>query len=89
MIRSDATLTIAHVPLEQLSIGEHLPRRGDDVLLYAGHLTAHPDADLEPMIVERTTGGHRIINGHHRYVAHIIAGRSTALCVVIDETNHD
>lgn len=86
MISRDATLAVERIPLGQLVIGEDLARDTSRVLTYTALLTGQPDHDMEPAIVERISADlYRIRNGHHRFVAAVIAGRADMLAVVVNE----
>jgi hypothetical protein len=79
-----ADVEACYVPLGNILIGEDLPRDPDKVQRYVGLLTEHPDEDMEPIILQAAPHGmFRIINGHHRFVAGIIAGRPRLLAVVV------
>lgn len=84
MIPKYADVEACYVPLGNILIGEDLPRDPDKVRAYAQLLTEHPDEDMEPVILQAAPNGlFRIINGHHRFVAGIIAGRTRLLAVVV------
>jgi len=84
MIDHTAPVAAVRIPLDQLRIGENLQRTPEKVTSYAALLLDNPAQDFEPIVVEHDEHGHRIINGHHRFIAYVIAGRPDALCVVID-----
>jgi hypothetical protein len=41
---------------------------------------------MAPIVVVEEAGDYYIVNGHHRYYAHVKAGEQTVKCIVIDGT---
>lgn len=88
MIAKDAKLSIQKIPLECLQVKEHQER-------YFGRLAHYVDLMLEhremhPGLIYVTPsdthkGMFAILDGHHRYCAHVMTGRDEALCVVVGE----
>jgi hypothetical protein len=92
VIKPNSKLTIARVPLSQMEVHEHQRRYPDRVLHYVDLMISHPDEDagiihLKPLryAVQR----YEILDGHHRYCASILAGRSDALSLIIDEPEEE
>lgn len=88
MINRSAGLEVRHVPIGQILIGEDLPRDPVKVARYADLMATNPGQDLEPVMLELLPAVpdlYRIRNGHHRFVAGIIAGRPDLLAVIITE----
>jgi hypothetical protein len=84
MIPATAHTTVRHVPVGSILIGEDLHRDVNKVITYAALLEDNPDQDMEPVILHTTVSGmYRIVNGHHRFVAAIIAGRPELLAVIV------
>jgi len=85
MIDGSAKLSVQRIPLDQLLIGEDLRRDADKVFAYMELLTRRPGHDMEPAIVEPAgiEGLYRIRNGHHRFLASVMAGRPDLLAVVV------
>jgi hypothetical protein len=48
-------------------------------------LTAHPDASTDPIVVAPWSRGvYRVLNGRHRFVAHLLAGRQQIAAVIVE-----
>lgn len=88
MIPAHAQLRIERIPLERLQVREYQRRYPDRVLHYVKLLLDHPGEDAGLIHVtpsDTRSGMNTILDGHHKYVANIIAGREDALCVVVEE----
>lgn len=84
MLTPDQHLTIAHLPIAALSITEVQPRNPERVLHYYHLLLAHPT--YHPGLVSVAPvgdGRYTILDGHHRMLACIMAGRSHVLALVV------
>jgi hypothetical protein len=87
MIKSDAKLTITCLLLEQIQIREYQQRYPNRLLHYVQKLLDHPGeyaGFLSVVPSDTHEGMYALLDGHHRFVASIIAGRKDALCVVIE-----
>jgi hypothetical protein len=87
MIKSNATLTIQRIALECLQVKEYQSRYPQKLMQYIQLLNEHPGeyAGLIHVVPSNTHNGmFCILEGHHRYVASIMAGRSDALCVIVE-----
>lgn len=77
-----AWLPITRILIGDLEAGRDLAR----IQFYAELLATHPDQDTDPIIVEAIMPGYySIYNGHHRFIAHVIAGRPVIGCIVVEE----
>lgn len=88
MILPDAMLSITRIPLSRLIVTEHQPRHFDRLKHYYDLLILPENAHKAPGLISvkpRGDGYYEILDGHHRYCAHILAGRCEALCLVIEE----
>ena len=86
VISPQAQLTIAHLPIRRLVIAETRIRSLDWVAHYTRLLLDRPDWDTGLLCVEpRGDGYYTVVDGQTRYLAHIIAGRASALCLIITE----
>lgn len=83
MIGHNQHVAVQRVKLDELVIGESLARDPDRVIRYYQLLVDNPDEDLEPIVLKPIPRGYVIENGHHRFLAYIMAGRSHALALVI------
>ncbi len=86
MIAPDAALTAAWLPLNCIVVEQHEPRDLARVAFYLDLMqtsTAHagPPIAVRPLDSAR----YAVLDGHHRYVAHILAGRERVPCVIVDE----
>lgn len=86
MIGHSQHVAVQRVKLEELVVGESLGRDPQKVMRLYQLLLDHPDGDLEPMLVKPKPGGYVIENGHHRFLAYLLAGRTHALCNVVRKT---
>lgn len=85
MIRSNARLHIALVPLETIQVKEFQIRDIEVVVKYYHMLLKHPDEYLGLLYLvcsQTHEGMYTLLDGHRRYCAYILAGRSEALCVI-------
>jgi ParB-like nuclease domain len=87
VIKDGSSFKIEDLNLSQLRVYENQERYPDRVLHYVKLLKEHPDEDPGFILVKPRDGGYEILDGHHRYVAHILTGRSVALCIIITEPN--
>lgn len=88
MIKPNATLSIAYIPLDKIQVKEFQRRFPEKLNLYIQLLTDNPDdyaGFLSVAPSETHEGMFALLDGHHRYAASIICGRRDALCVVVEE----
>lgn len=94
MIIPNTRFTLALVPIERIIVTEHQPRYAEQVLHYYRLLSdpAHRDAHaglvhLAPYGVNSATGKQlfTLLDGHHRYLASILAGRAQVLALILVE----
>lgn len=100
MVIPGTRFRVALIPLSRIVVTEHQPRNPARVRFYHDLLAARPDAhvsmihlapyqpsDLAPDGGTKHTsaGLWQILDGHHRYVAHILAGRSHILALCVSE----
>lgn len=87
VIKRDSRLEIKRIPLQDLRIFEHQKRYFDKLETYMEILDTYPDEDPGFILVKPRDFGYEVLDGHHRYCAHVMSGRSDALCIVIEETH--
>lgn len=85
MIKRDATLRIERLPVSALQVHEYQRRYPDRLAHYLALLEQNTMDDLGIIHVKPRPGGYEILDGHHRYCALIMSGRTNALCLVISE----
>ena len=88
MIAKSATFTIQVVDLRDLYVQEYQQRYLKVVKKYVRLLRKYPDCYAGFIHVKRSDrirGMFVILDGHHKYVASIIAGRTNALCIIEEE----
>lgn len=88
MIAESAKLSIRLIPLECLQVTEFVSCFPEKVMQYTQLLQDNPGEYMEPMMVVPSPTHpdmFAIKNGKHRYIAYILASRTDALCVVIEE----
>lgn len=92
MIRADAKLAIARIPLDRINVTEHQARYPERALHYVHLMQAHPDDD-PGLVCLKPLGGigdrYELLDGHHRFCAAILTGRPNILALVIDESHLD
>lgn len=85
MIKPDATLEVRRIPLRLLHVREYQSRYPDRLLHYIDLLSKdHGDPGVV-CVKPHDNGTYEILDGHHRYCAMVMTGRTTVLCLVIDE----
>lgn len=91
MIQPGTQLTIVRVPLAQILLTECQPRYPERVLHYFRLLTDPTHADAYAGLVSLAPYGsnakdgtplYTLLDGHHRYAAHVLAGRTHLLGVL-------
>lgn len=82
MIHKNSVLSVERIDLDRLHVTEFMPRDLDRVKRYAALLTDQPDYDMEPIVVQPSPAGYAILNGHHRFTAHLVAGRRNILAII-------
>jgi hypothetical protein len=91
MIRLDAHLSVYMLPLDVISV-EHYERRDlVKVRFFVELLLQHPEHTTEPITVkgDEHGGSFKVRDGHHRFLAHIAAGRSSICAVIVNEAQPD
>lgn len=92
MIKPTAKLSIACIPLDKIQVKEFQKRFPEKLNLYIQLMTEYPDdyAGLLSVAPSDTHEGmYTLQDGHHRMAASIICGKRDALCVVIEEGEHE
>lgn len=90
MIKADAQLTIKRIPLECIQVKEYQERYPNRLLHYIQLLKDHPDEYAGLLYVtpsDTHPGMYALLDGHHKYCASIMTGRTDALCVIEDDTD--
>lgn len=88
MISADARLTILCIDLADIHVEECQPRYPEKLTTYIELLRAYPTHYPGVLAVQPSTrhpGMFALLDGHHRFCALIMAGRSDALCLIIEE----
>lgn len=85
VIRPGSSLTITRLPLQQLQVWEHQRRYRSRLVHYLDLLEQNTTDDLGIIHVKPRGDGYEILDGHHRYCALVMSGRTDALCLVIEE----
>lgn len=84
MIAPGARLRVERLPLAQLVVTMHEPRHPARLLSYYQRLAGSQDDVL--IHVQPLPGGvYGILDGHHRFLASVLAGRVDILAVIVDE----
>lgn len=88
MIKSTARLSVRRLELHEIQIKECQVRYPDRLAHYMALLEANPGhypGLLSVVPSDTHTGMYALLDGHHRYLASVMTGRTDALCVVIEE----
>lgn len=86
MIKRGAQLTVARVPISQMRITEYQKRYPDRLTHYLRLLEQNESDDLGVIYLKPFGMDFEVLDGHHRYVAYVMSGRSDALALIIDES---
>ncbi len=87
MMPPDTRLTVRRIAIGDLLVTECKVRYASMVMTYVEQLLAFPhhDAGYIRVVPSSTHAGLFVIeDGHHRYCAAIIAGRTDMLCIVVE-----
>jgi hypothetical protein len=87
VIKQGSHLSIARIPLEDLRIFEHQVRYPKMLKRYLRKLKKNKTDDLGVIHVKPRDFGYEVLDGHHRFVALVMSGRTDALCLIIDESH--
>lgn len=85
MIKPTATFEVKRIPLCDLFVTECQERYPERAMHYVELMRARPTDHPGFLSVAPDGDRYRVLDGHHRFCAHILTGRSEALCVVIHE----
>lgn len=87
MIADTDQLSIQHIGLDCLQVKEYQVRYVPQLLEYIQLLQEHPGEYLGLIFVvpSETASMYTILDGHHKFCAYVMTGRSDALCVVVEE----
>lgn len=85
MIRPGSSLRIARIPLQQLHVWEHQQRYRARLDHYLDLLEQDSTGDPGVIHVKPRGDGYEVLDGHHRFCALVMSGRTDALCLVIEE----
>jgi hypothetical protein len=88
MIKATSKIRVRLLPLECIQIREFQLRYVDRLLHYIKLLQAYPDeyaGFLSVMPSDTHSGMYALLDGHTRFAASIMCGRTDALCVIIEE----
>jgi hypothetical protein len=85
MIGPGATFEVKLLPLSALHVTEYQERYPERLQHYIEKLRNAPGWAPGVILVQPmgATCGYEILDGHHRFAAHIITGRSHALCLIV------
>ena len=78
--RHELQPTTWHVPLEALLVKQPVPAGMNlDVIRSLVPLYRGTTEDTTPIVVRREAAGWRVMDGRHRFIASLIAGRASVL----------
>lgn len=83
MIPDEADVVIERIPLSKVRVAQVERRDLTRVAHYLSILAEHPTWHLGILITEAAFDGYELQDGHHRFLAYLIAGREYALAAVI------
>jgi ParB-like chromosome segregation protein Spo0J len=86
MISVSANLSTARLPLNRIVVREMEPRELGRIAALV-HLMEASGEDIDPLITVRPLddGYYEVENGHHRFIAYLVAGRAAIPCVIVRE----
>lgn len=85
MIKKGSVLKIKRLSLSELRVFENQRRYPEMLTRYLTLLEANDVDDLGLIHVKPRKHGYEILDGHHRFVALVMSGRTDALCLIINE----
>lgn len=83
MIPDEAEVQIELISLSKVRVAQVEPRDLARVVHYLAILVEHPTWHLGILLTEEGIDGYELQDGHHRFLAYLIAGREHALAAVI------
>lgn len=90
MITEGSKFEFQRIPVADIRVTEYQERYPDRLSHYINLMLANPNDSPGFILVKRMrdcASTYEVLDGHHRFVSHIMTGRSTALCIVIEEPN--
>jgi hypothetical protein len=92
MIKANARLSIAVLPLDKIQIREFQRRFPEKLNLYVQLLSDNPE-DYAGLLSVTPSDTHEgmfaLLDGHHRMAACIMTGRKEHLCLIIEEPGQE
>jgi hypothetical protein len=88
MISASARLEVAWIPTDRIVVEPDEVRSLDRVAFYVDKLRKAPSSRDSPGLVlvqPRTDGYHVAIDGVHRWLAHVLEGRTSVRCLIVRE----
>lgn len=88
MIKEGSKCDFRILPVSSLRVTEYQVRHPERLQHYVDLLLANPNDAPGFILVKAMSNsetGYQILDGHHRFVAHIMTGRTQALCIVVEE----
>lgn len=89
MISATAQLSAAWLPLSLLVVEQCEARNLTRVQFYLRLMIEYPEQHAGPplSVAPRDNGTYAVLDGHHRFLAHLLLGKQLAPCVIVDEVN--
>lgn len=85
-IRKGAIVLFANADLAKVRITEFQKRYPEQLNRYLGILEEFPEDHLGLLLLKPTTDGYfELLDGHHRFLSYVMAGRRNVLTVIIEE----
>lgn len=89
-IKKGALTVFVNVDLSRVRVTEFQKRYPAKLQEYISILEEHPDSHLGLLLLKPSSDGYfELLDGHHRYLAYVMQGRSRVLAVIIDERHID
>lgn len=85
MIGRTANLSAAWLDIADVCVAPGEARNINRVRFYLNLLLQHPELATGPVAVQPEGNRYRLLDGHHRFLAHILAGRQRIAAVIIEE----
>lgn len=83
MIAVDAPLYAVWLPVSSLVVEQVETRSLDRVRHYLNLLVQYPEQETGVIAVRKAGTHYAVEDGHHRYLAHVLAGRDRIACVIV------
>lgn len=83
MIPLSAQIELKYIPISDIIISDLNTIDINRISFYVKLLEENKDKDTDPIIIKQYQDKYTIYNGHHRFLAHIAAGRTKIIAILV------